>query len=155
MKEEDLEPLRRALNEKCGLTEEDFVPKIHIDVPMPISYASRELAKELERLEPFGVGNPKPLFAQKDLVFVAGSYLGKNKNFARFQVRDEKGGRFSLVFFGNLSAFGEFLDAKYGQGSKDALFEGRGEFPVSITYQLGLNTFRGRTELQFVMQDYC
>ena len=70
MREEDVEPLRKALNLDCGLTREDFAPLVHIDVPMPISYASMELAKELEKLEPYGTGNPKPLFAQKGVYLI-------------------------------------------------------------------------------------
>ncbi len=69
MHEEDIEALRTALNEGSGLSDEDFIPKVHIDVPMPLVYADESLVMELERLEPFGVGNPKPLFAQKERGF--------------------------------------------------------------------------------------
>ncbi len=65
MREEDIEPLRAALNNKCTLTEDDFIPRVHIDVAMPMGYADEALAGELALLEPFGTGNPKPLFAQK------------------------------------------------------------------------------------------
>ena len=60
-----------------------------------------------------------------------------------------------LVYFGDLDRFGAFLNEKYGAGSENALYDGVGEFPVSAVYQLGLNTYRGKTELQFVMQNYC
>ena len=155
MEEKNVEALRQALNGDSGLTAEDFIPRVHIDVPMPISYATEALAVELERLEPFGVGNPKPLFAQKDLTFLAGYKMGANKNFARFRVRTPEGTVEQLVYFGDLEKFGAFLQEKYGPGSEDALYAARGEFKVSVVYQLGLNTFRGRTELQFVMQNYC
>ena len=72
MREEDIEPLRAALNKKCTLTEDDFIPKVHIDVAMPMGYADDALAGEFALLEPFGTGNPRPLFAQKGLVFQAG-----------------------------------------------------------------------------------
>ncbi len=155
MREEDMEPLRRALNEQCTLTEEDFCPSVHIDVPMPLACADNALAKELERLEPFGVGNPRPLFAQKELVFQAGYKMGKNKNFARYRVKTPEGSTESVVFFGDLERFGKFLDEKYGAGSEQALYEGKGDFKLSVVYQLGQNTYKGRTELQFVMQNYC
>ncbi len=155
MREEDVEPLRRALNANCKLREEDFCAVVHIDVPMPLAYASEALAKDLERLEPFGTGNPKPLFAQKGLLFKAGYRMGKNKNFARFRVRTPEGREETVVFFGDLDKFGAFLEEKYGVGSEEALYEGRGDFEISVVYQLGFNTFRGKTELQFVMQHYC
>ena len=155
MREEDIEELRRALNKDSKLTEEDFIPRVHIDVPMPLGYADEKLADELELLEPFGVGNPKPLFAQKDLCFLSGFKMGANKNFARFRVRTPEGDVQQMVFFGDLEKFGMFLKEKYGEDSEEALYAGRGEFKVSVVYQLSLNTFRGKTELQFVMQNYC
>ncbi len=155
MREEDIEPLRKALNENCHLTQEDFLPKVHIDVPMPLSYADDKLARELEVLEPFGVGNPKPLFAQKELVLKAGYKMGANKNFARYRVRTPEGTDEWLIYFGDLERFGAFLEEKYGPGSEKALYEGKGDFSLSVVYQLGINTYKGRTEKQFVMQHYC
>ena len=155
MHEEDIEALRTALNESSGLTEEDFIPKVHIDVPMPLIYADEGLARELEGLEPFGVGNPKPLFAQKELCFVSGTKMGANKSFARFTVRIPEGERRELVFFGDLERFGRFLREKYGEDSEEKLYGGKGEFLLSVVYQLGINTYRGNTKLQYIMQHYC
>ncbi len=155
MHEEDIEALRTALNESSGLTEEDFIPKVHIDVPMPLIYADEGLARELEGLEPFGVGNPKPLFAQKELCFVSGTKMGANKSFARFTVRIPEGERREQVFFGDLERFGRFLREKYGEDSEEKLYGGKGEFLLSVVYQLGINTYRGNTKLQYIMQHYC
>lgn len=155
MEEEDIEPLREALNAGCGMSAEDFVPKVHIDVPMPLDYAGEEITRELELLEPFGVGNPKPLFAQKELTFLSGYLMGANKSFARYRVRTPEGSVKQLVFFGELEKFDAFLDQKYGPGSAAALYDGRAGLQVSVAYQLGMNTYRGRTEVQYVMQHYC
>lgn len=154
MREEDVEAFRRDLNRNCRLEPEDFIPKVHIDVPMPIDYGDMRLAEELELLEPFGVGNPRPLFAHKDLIFLTGHKMGANQTCARYQVRTETGARRQVVFFGDLDKFGAFLEEKFGPGSEAALYAGRGNFPVSVAYQLGKNTYRGNTELQYVMQHY-
>ena len=155
MREEDIEPLRQALNEKSGLGEEDLIPRVHIDVPMPLGYADEALAAQLELLEPFGVGNPKPLFAQKDLIFLSGYKMGENKTCARYRVKTPEGKSFSLVFFGDLLQFDSFLEEKYGSGAKDALYGGNASLSVSVAYQLGVNVYRGKREMQFVMQHYC
>ena len=155
MREEDIEPLRIALNKNCTLTEDDFIPRVHIDVAMPMGYADEALAGELALLEPFGTGNPKPLFAQKDLLFQAGFKMGANKTCARFRVKTPEGARQTVVFFGDLERLGAFLNEKYGIGSEEALYAGRGSFPLSVVYQVGQNTYKGRTEVQFVMQNYC
>lgn len=155
MREEDIEDLRGALNEHATLTEDDFIPKVHIDVPMPMEYATETLAEQLELLEPYGVGNSKPLFAQKEITLISGFKMGANKSFAKFRGRTAEGKLVQMVYFGDLDRLGSFLNEKYGMGSEAALYEGVGEFPISVVYQLGLNTYRGKTELQFVVQNYC
>lgn len=154
MREEDVEPLREALNARCRLEGDDFIPRVHIDVPMPLTYADEALADQMELLEPFGVANPKPLFAQKNLIFRGGQRMGANRNFARYRVQTPEGAEKSIVFFGDLERFGAFLDEKYGAGSQEALYRNAGNFAVSVAYQLGKNTYRGRTEVQYVMQHY-
>lgn len=154
---ENLQDFKRAVNENAMLTEEDFVPTVHIDVPMPMSYASLEFAKQLQLLEPFGVGNPKPLFAQKDVTFIGAKRIGEKGNFARFTVLVEREGSFrreELMYFGDLEQFCIRLDEKYGPGSAEALFQNKREFIISITYQVGVNNFRGRESLQYVLQNY-
>ena len=155
MEEGNIEAFRRDINARCELKEEDFVARVHIDVPMPMDYGTEELADELNLLEPFGVGNPKPLFAEKDLIFQAGFKMGANKNCARYTVQTPAGSRKQLVYFGDLEKFGLFLDEKYGPGSEEALYAGQAQMKVSVVYQLGKNIYRGKTELQYVMQHYC
>lgn len=154
----NVEAFRKVLNEKAQLIEDDFIPRIHIDVPMPMEYATFELAKQLNQLEPFGVGNPKPLFAQKDVLFVGARRIGAAGNYAKFIVELPKENfemQEDLMFFGDVKAFCSFLDNKYGAGSADSLFDGNGRFRVSVTYQVGINSYRGRESLQFIMQNYC
>lgn len=155
MREEDIEDFRRDINENCGLNEDDFAARIHIDVPMPLDYGTERLAEELELLEPYGTGNPKPLFAQKDLVLLSGFKMGANKTCARYTVRTPEGNRRQLVYFGDLEKFGRFLEEKYGPGSEAALYGGNAQLKISVAYQLGLNTYRGKRELQYIMQYYC
>ena len=158
LKDRDVEGFRRDLNAMAQLTEADFVPQVHIDVPMPMEYASFQLAKELDLLEPFGVGNPKPLFAQKDVLFVGARRIGANGAYAKFVVEIPACGyekTEELMYFKDVEAFCGFLDEKYGTGSAKSLFDGKGRFKVSVTYQININSYRGRESLQFIMQNYC
>ena len=154
MEEESLEKFRMAVNANCTLTEEDFIPCLHVDVPMPMEYATKELASQLDALEPFGVGNPKPIFAQKDVVFLAGSRMGKNGQYGKFQVVTPGGSKLTLTYFGEMDAFLNWLDETHGSGSSDLLLSGRGNFQVAVAYQLGINSYRGKEELQFVMKAF-
>lgn len=154
---ENVERLRCLLNEKSKLTAEDFIPVVHIDVPMPLSYADMSLAKDLERLEPYGVGNPKPLFAQKDVVFAGGKRIGANKNFGKFTVLVERDGyvrREDVMYFGDLESFLAAVDEKYGAGSAEDMLSGKKQLTMSIVYQLGINVFRGQESLQYIMTNY-
>lgn len=154
MKEEDIPLLRKTLNEQCVLTEEDFIPRVHIDIPMPLAYADKKLAKELEVLEPFGTANPKPLFACKEVIFQYGVKMGAKGSFARYRVQQDHKS-YQLVYFGELEKFHAFLEEKFGQNAVEDLYAGRAAFPVSVTYQLGLHTYMGRTEIQLTMQNFC
>lgn len=156
LREEDIENLRRDLNENCTLEEGDFEEIVHIDVPMPVDYyGAWEIAKELELLEPFGVGNPKPLFAHKDLIFQAGKRFGKENQYSRFRVRTQDGEQRELIWFGNAAQFESFLDRKFGEGSARQLFAGQGHYPVTVAYQLGRKYYMGNEELQYLMQKFC
>lgn len=154
MREEDIPALRKQLNETCSLTEEDFIEKVHIDVPMPLAYADKKLAEELQILEPFGTANPKPLFACKEVHFLSGKKMGAKENFARYRVEHEGKG-YEVVYFGGLEKFHAFLTEKFGEGAEEALYRGGCDYCLSITYQLGINSYRGRSEVQILMQHFC
>lgn len=154
MAEENVECLRRRLNENCSLQEDDFIPIVHIDVPLPLQYADEGLARELERLEPFGMGNPRPLFAQKNLRFLAASRMGAAGNCARFRVKTPVGSTESLVLFSKLEEFEKALEEKYGEESVERLYAGEGDYEMSVVYRLGFNVYRGRMEKQLIIQNF-
>lgn len=156
--EEQVEEFRRRLNEYCTLTKEDFEEVVHIDVPMPLSYADKEFIKQLSRLEPFGVGNPKPLFARKDVSLIRGRILGKNRNVGKYLIGDEMGNTYDMIYFGDLKKLDAFLEEKYGTAIREELY-GRGlynkEALISMAYYPDINYYAGRESVQIVMQHYC
>ncbi len=156
--EEDVERFRQALNRNCTLTEEDFEEVVHIDVPMPLSYVSKAFIKELSYLEPFGVGNRRPLFAQKNISLLRGRILGKNRNVGKYLISDEEGNCFDMIYFGDLEKLDHFLAEKFGEDIRARLYEGhleKGEAFISMAYYPDINYFAGRESLQIVMQYYC
>ena len=68
-----------------------MIPKTVIDVPMPISYVTEELIRQMSLLEPFGKGNAKPLFAERDIRVRDYRILGKNKNVVRMDLETSDG----------------------------------------------------------------
>lgn len=152
---ENIRELRRRLNENCLLTEADFVPKVHIDIALPLSYVSEDFIQELELLAPFGTGNPKPVFAQKDVRLLSGRIFGKNRNVAKFQAADQEGRHYTLVHFGDAEALQDFLAEKYGADAGRLFSGGRAELPLTITYYPSINEFRGERSIEFVVTNYC
>ena len=156
LEEDNIDVLRKKLNENCVLTEEDMEEKIVIDVPMPLSYVTKDFLEQLELLEPFGMGNAKPVFAQKNLTFLSMQKMGKNKNMAKFSVADEDGKRFTLILFRDLEQFLETVEQKYGSRILQSFTENRagGEVKMNVIYYPSINEFRGEQQLQFVMQHW-
>lgn len=163
LEEENVSEFRRRLNENCTLTDEDFEEKVLIDVPMPMAYASFDFISELERLEPFGNGNPKPQFAQKNVRFVSGRILGANRNVGKYIVADEDGRRYEMIYFGDIEGFHEYISAKYGAGAVDRLYRtgtwtnsSTQSEPIvlSVVYYPDVNEYRGNVSLQMVMKYY-
>ncbi len=155
MPKENVEKFRRRINELATLCGEDFIPKIHIDVPMPLSYATMELVEQLSVLEPFGNGNPKPVFAQKNLLFFSARLIGKNNRVMRFGVMDEQGGRYNMTMFGEHEPFDDYIRQEFGEDELAALYDGKADaVRLSVVYYPDINEFGGRRELQYVMQDY-
>ena len=156
MPEENVEAFRAYLNAHSGLTDEDLVEVMHIDVPMPMSYVTPELVRQLSLLEPFGNGNPKPVFAQKNVRVCRGRILGKNRNVGKYRVADENGREYDMMYFGDLEQWHAFLSAHFGQEETDRLYAGGSSaIVISVIYYPDINVYRGVESLQMVMQDYA
>lgn len=155
--EKSVEQFRKRLNENCRLTKEDFEEIVHIDVPMPLAYADRNFIKELSLLEPFGTGNPKPLFARKGISLLSGRKIGRNQNVGKYTIADEEGRQYEMIFFGDLEQFDLFLREKFGARLAEGVYAGRlavGEVVISIAYYPDINNYAGRESIQIVMQHY-
>lgn len=136
---ENLQKLRSQLNKNCTLTDEDMIERLSIDIAMPIQYISEEFINELKCLEPFGNGNSKPLFAERDFHVLQSQVLGKNKNTVKIYGTNAAGCHMEGLYFGDPQQLLELLK------KKDT---------ISITYYPSVNEFRGRKTLQIMIQDF-
>ena len=139
IKEEDVPEFRRRLNENAVLTEEDFIPRVWIDVPMPLEYVTEGLVEELKRLEPFGQGNEKPLFAQKGLMIRSLRVLGKNRNVVKLGLVTDTGLSMEGLLFGDGDAVQREL---------------AGKDRIDIVYYPDVNEYNGNRTLQAVIRNY-
>lgn len=139
LKEENVEAFRRALNEQSQLKPEDFIPKIWIDVPMPFEYITESLVEELKILEPFGQGNEKPIFAQKNLRIRTCRVLGKNRNAVRMTLVTEHGNPMEAMLFTEGDRFMDELGNRKG---------------IDVIYYPDINEYNGNRSLQVVIREY-
>lgn len=139
LKEENIDEFRRRLNEQSALTKEDFIPKIWIDVAMPLEYISEALVNELKGLEPFGQGNEKPQFAQKNLRIRSVRAIGRNNNAVRMTVVTEQGRPMEAMVFTVADQFVE--EAKQSRS-------------IDVIYYPDIDEYNGNRTLQIVVRAY-
>ena len=135
--------LRQRLNDKCTLTDDDLTEKLKIDIPLPIGYLNEDLVSELERLEPYGLANPRPLFAQKDVGIKNMRLTGKNEDTLKL----------TLSGAGPDGRMRTFYAIRFKDGRKmyDDL---KDRNSVSVLYQAGFNEYEGRKTIQITIRDY-
>lgn len=139
LKPENVEPLRRALNENCALTEEELTPQIAYDAVLPICYAGEQIIRELELLEPFGKANEKPLFAAANLKVRSARIIGKNQNVLKAALEGPDGTRVDTISFGDVQE-----NLAYIEGKQD----------VCILYYPEINEYQGRRSVQLVVESW-
>lgn len=138
--EENVEEFRRRMNENCRLTEDDLCEKVSIDMQLPLAYVNETLVEELECLEPFGKGNPKPVFAERDVTIHQTRVLGKNRNVLKLLVSDVHGTRMEALYFGDVDQCLETIEKKNGR--------------MNLTYYPDINEYMGRRTPQIIIQNY-
>ena len=139
LEEKQVDHFRQQINAACTLTEKDLCPKITIDVPMPVSYLRMDLIREFDLLRPFGKGNPRPLFAQKDMRVLSARVFGKNRNVLKMRMADPSGCAVDAVYFGEADVLAQYI---------------RTHDVLDIVYYPGIDTWQGRQNIQITVQAY-
>lgn len=155
LKIECLEAFTQRLNAICTLTEDAFIPKVRIDAAMPISYVSEELIKEIDSLAPFGKGNEKPVFAQKDLNVLSAKIMGKDRNVVKVTLESSDGTLGEGIYF-NAQEFSDNIIEWFGQEEYDKLIHGwLNNVVLNVVYYPTVNEFNGNRTIQFQIKRYA
>ena len=155
MPEENLEQFRKEINEKSGITPEDLNEKIAIDMQLPFECVNEKFIGELAVLEPFGKGNARPVFAERQVQVESARILGKNKNVLKLQVKDLHGTRMDAMYFGDVNTFVEYMREKFGDIACECLLRGHGHgIVMAFTYYPDINEYQGVRTPQIVIQNY-
>ena len=153
--EENIPEFRRKINENCNLTEEDMIPKVRIDVPMPMDYVTKDLIQEFAVLEPFGKDNTQPVFADKDLRVQRLSLIGKNRNVAKMTLLSPQNQRHTGICFKEAEKLCQYIEERFGKEQLERAMMGQeNNICLSFVYYPKINVYQNTEELQFEIQHY-
>lgn len=154
LKEENIEFLRRKLNENCLLTKEDLIRKISIDRRMKLSEVCVSLIKELNILEPFGKGNASPVFAEKNVDIYKMNFIGKDKNTLKFSLKiDGSYNKIDALCFGKGDEFKEYIKQYFGDDYLD-IIDNPKNLKMDFIFYPSLNDYNGCITPQLRIVDY-
>lgn len=152
LSEENAEAFHASLLQNWNPEPSDLIQNIHIDFPIELQYISSDLVHALSVLEPYGKGNPKPLFASRNVILGEIRVIGKNKNTLKYRFLYE-GGEVTGIQFGNAEQTLYYLYKKYGILVEEAFQSMGNELRVDIVYTPQLNEYKGSSSLQLVVTD--
>ena len=137
LEKDRIDEFRKTINDNMNLPDETFIPVRWIDVPMPLGYVTYNLIQQINSLEPFGKGNEKPVFADRDLLVKNARIVGKNNNVLQLTLEDEQGNIFKGI------KFNSSIDEVPVTGQK-----------IGIVYYPDINEFNGTRSIQFVISEW-
>ncbi len=155
LERDNLELLRKQLNETAALTEDDLIPKVYIDARLPLSQITLKAAEELKLLEPYGKGNSKPLFAEKDIPVIKATVLGSERKILKLKLQPAPGRFLDCIYFGSIFDFDDYITDKFGSDQMDKLYKGqKNNISLDLIFNLDINEYNGNKNVQLVMQHY-
>lgn len=135
MQEEHIEEFRQMLNRNSVLEDGDIEPVIRFDAVLQLKDWTEERVLQLEKLEPFGNGNEKPIFAAKNLRAQHIRQVGKEGQMQKMVLMDKDGTKCEAISFENHN-----------------ISEGE-EF--RILYYPQINSYGGYETIQLVISGIC
>lgn len=152
LQEDKVDELRKELNNKCKLTDEDLTRKITIDASLPLEYLNINLIKELDVLEPFGKGNAKPVFGVRDVKVTKAMLLGKDKNILKLRLLTNNNLTIDAMIFNDLENFENKVIEKYGNEGLDNLYNKfNNNISMDFTFYPSINEWNGNKSIQIIV----
>lgn len=155
LKKENVDKLRAYLNSSCSLTDDDLIPRVYIDMQLPLKYINFKLLEDIKCLEPHGKGNSRPLFGEKSLRLKRARILGKHKNVVKMDLVSPSNSRFDGILFSDSQTFIDEVSNKYGNIALDNVLKGLdNDIMIDILYYPDINEYNGKTSIQLVIENF-
>lgn len=137
IKASNIETFRKKINEcsKDSFTEQMLTPTIMLDAAIKVPYISLETVNDINRLQPFGVDNPTPSFAIRNIKIHKISVMSEGKHLRMTLLKD-----------------GKYLDSVgFGMGEYYQHLE-EGDF-IDVAFALDINDYKGFQNVQLILKD--
>ncbi len=142
MEEKNLPALRERMQEAVSselASDPDLLTeKLYLEKILEPQERTIEFARQLERLEPFGEGNPRPLFCIPGVRIRSAVYMGADSQHVRFTAVCGDGAQLSCILFSRAAEYAALL----GEGTC-----------ADLAAELSVNEFGGRRRLQLIIRD--
>ncbi len=134
-----IEELRKRLEEVAqrDISEDLLVRRLRIDAEIPLSLVTEGLWTGIGDFEPFGLGNPEPVFVTRNLLVLDARVVGNGNKHLKLLLRDEVATTIDAIAFG----MGEL----YGKLKEHARMD--------VAYAIDMNEWNGRRKLQLKIRD--
>lgn len=139
MEAKNLPEFRRRFEEyvRTHIREDQLQPTLHIEAEIQLADIDTQFFNILRHMEPFGPGNPRPMFVTRRLINNRSTRaVGKNNEHLRLDVTDRTAAITGIAF-----------------GRADMEMHLRNGLPVDICYEVEENTFHNKTTIQMMAQD--
>ena len=153
---ENIDVLRKALNETCGLDPKELEPTLKLVCEIPLDDLNIELAYQLEKLEPFGKDNEKPRYCTRAARIATVRLVGAKKSIAQLTFLSPSGKQIRGIFFDGADRIRELMPANSDKEVLDKFengFSAEVDITADIAYTVEINSFNGRDYLQINIAD--
>ena len=158
LNEDRLEEFRQKINDNAKLTDDDFIPKIHLDMQLPVWYLNTRLVEEFDLLEPFGQDNEQPLFADRNLIIRSYQRIGNQGQYLKLTLQGDRNARIKATYFGDANSFLQEAEAVYGSSVLRRTERGFNTSPqvmiLDVCYQPGINAWGGSKSVEMNIRNY-
>ena len=154
LEEKNIQVLEEQLNRSAGLTDEQLTPKLYLDAVLPFATITDRLMEELALLEPFGNGNPKPVFAMSGVFLKGMRRIGKDGSSLRLQLTDAQGTSLTGLYFRDADGMEAYIATEFGTSVVTELYRGRAEVQLTIAFSPSVEEYQGRKYPQVIIENY-
>ncbi|BAK80972.1 single-stranded-DNA-specific exonuclease RecJ [Candidatus Arthromitus sp. SFB-rat-Yit] len=158
IKEENINLFRDRLNKSSRIDKDKYINTVYIDIFCPIQEIDYDFVKDLDKLEPFGKSNLKPVIGDKHLRVYSIKRIGKNKNYISIKLISTDDKIFDFVYFGDAEEFDKSFSNSYSRVELERLYSGKcnmnNQFFIDVLYEVSIDNYNFSEMIKYFLLKY-